>query len=137
MARLPLVDPEDESADEGVRQILGAIRAGAGRDYNVFRAVANHPALLAGIYDDAERAIVEYERRSTRMEPIENDLFERLRHHLSLEQVMELCFTVGVANVINRFHATFLTDLDAATLDELGDEPPLPLPPRRDGPGVI
>jgi hypothetical protein len=39
--------------------------------------------------------------------------------------------------VINRFHATFLTDLDAATLDELGDEPPLPLPPRPDGPGVI
>jgi hypothetical protein len=50
---------------------------------------------------------------------------------------MELCFTVGVANVINRFHATFLTDLDAATLDELGDGPPLPLPPRPDGPGVI
>jgi len=46
-------------------------------------------------------------------------------------------FTVGVANVINRFHATFLTDLDAATLDELGDGPPLPLPPRPDGPGVI
>ena len=92
--------------------------------------------LPPGIYDEAERAIVEYARRCTRMEPIENDLFERLRRHLSLEQVMELCFTVGVANVINRFHATFLTDLDAATLDELGDEP-LPLPPRPDGPGVI
>ena len=90
-----------------------------------------------GVFDDAGRAVVEYARRSTRMEPIDDDLFARLRRHFSLEQVMELCFTVGVANVINRFHATFLTDLDAATLDELGDEPPLPLPPRPDGPGVI
>jgi alkylhydroperoxidase family enzyme len=83
------------------------------------------------VYDEAERAIVEYARRSTRMEPITDDLFARLRDHLSVEQVMELCFTVGVANVINRFHATFLTDLDSATLEELGEDPPLPLPPRR------
>ncbi len=92
--------------------------------------------LPAGVFDDAGRAVVEYARRSTRMEPIDDDLFARLQRHFSLEQVMELCFTVGVANVINRFHATFLTDLDAATLDELG-EPPLPLPPHPDGPGVI
>jgi alkylhydroperoxidase family enzyme len=93
--------------------------------------------LPAGVFDDAGRAVVEYSRRCTRMEPIDDDLFARLRRHFSLEQVMELCFTVGVANVINRFHATFLTDLDAATLDELGDEPLLPLPPRPDSPGVI
>jgi alkylhydroperoxidase family enzyme len=49
MARLPLVDPDDESADENARRILGAVRAGAGRDYNVFRAVANHPALLEAL----------------------------------------------------------------------------------------
>jgi alkylhydroperoxidase family enzyme len=49
VARLPLVDPEDGSADERAREILGAIRAGAGRDFNVFRAVANHPALLESL----------------------------------------------------------------------------------------
>ena len=81
------------------------------------------------VYDEAERAIVEYAQRSTRMEPIDDDLFGRLRDHLSVEEVMELCFTVGVANVINRFHATFLTDVDTATVEELGDAPPLPLPP--------
>ena len=90
-----------------------------------------------GVFDAAGRAVIEYARRCTRMEPIDDELFARLRRHFSLEQVMELCFTVGVANVINRFHATFLTDLDAATLDELGDGPPLQLPPRPDGPGVI
>jgi hypothetical protein len=66
------------------------------------------------------------------MEPIDDDLFARLQRHFSLEQVMELCFTVGVANVINRFHATFLTDLDAETVEEMGNTPPLPLPPHPD-----
>ena len=88
--------------------------------------------LPSAVYDDAERAVVEYARRSTGMEPIDDGLFTRLRRHFSSEQVMELCFTVGVANVINRFHATFLTDVDAVTLEELGDAPPLRLPPRPD-----
>ena len=84
------------------------------------------------VYDDAERAVVEYSRRLTRVESIDGSLFARLRHHFSEAQVMELCFTVGVANVINRFHATFRTDLDAATSEELGNAPPLPLPPHPD-----
>jgi alkylhydroperoxidase family enzyme len=113
-----------------------ALGRSAGLSEEQLAHLADEP-LPAGVFDDAERAVVEYARRCTRMEPIDDDLFARLRRHLSLEQVMELCFTVGVANVINRFHATFLTDLDAATLDELSDEPPLPLPPRPDGPGVI
>jgi alkylhydroperoxidase family enzyme len=49
MARLPLVDPDDESTNESARRLLAGIRAGAGRDYNVFRAVANHPALLEAL----------------------------------------------------------------------------------------
>ena len=88
--------------------------------------------LPSAVYDDAERAVVEYARRSTRMEPIDDRLFTRLGRHLSREQVMELCFTIGVANVINRFHATFLTDVDAVTVEEMGNTPPLPLPPHPD-----
>jgi len=94
--------------------------------------------LPSDVYDDAERAIIEYARRSTGMKQITDDLFARLRDHLSIEQVMELCFTVGVANVINRFHATFLTDVDPATLQELGEDPPVRLPSGPDSrPGVI
>ena len=108
-----------------------ALGRSAGLSDQQLAHLADEP-LPAGVYDEAERVIVEYARRSTRMESIADDLFSRLRDHLSVEQVMELCFTVGVANVINRFHATFLTDVDAATLEELGDVPPLPLPPRPD-----
>jgi len=49
VARLPLVDPDGESTNESARRVLNAVRAGAGRDYNVFRPVANHPALLEAL----------------------------------------------------------------------------------------
>lgn len=42
---------------------------------------------------------------------------------------MDLCFTVGLSNLVNRFHATFLTDVDESTLEEIaGTSCPLPLP---------
>jgi alkylhydroperoxidase family enzyme len=105
-----------------------ALGRSAGLSDEQLAHLADEP-LPPRVYDDAAREIVEYARRSTRMEPIDDSLFTRLRRHFSSEQVMELCFTVGVANVINRFHATFLTDLDAETVEEMGNAPPLPLPP--------
>ena len=47
--------------------------------------------------------------------------------------MIELCFTVGNSGIVNRFHALFHTDLDAATIAELG-ESPLPLPQISDHP---
>jgi alkylhydroperoxidase family enzyme len=46
MGRLPLVDPDDESAPEPVRAVLRAMRETTGRDFNVIRATANHPAIF-------------------------------------------------------------------------------------------
>ena len=105
-----------------------ALGRSAGLSERQLAHLADEP-LPPDLYDETERVVVEYARRTTRMEAIDDSLFARLRRHFSVEQVMELCFTVGVANVINRFHATFRTDLDAATSEELGDAPPLPLPP--------
>lgn len=87
----------------------------AGLDEEQLRHIGDDP-LPDGVYDDLERVIVEYAQRSTRMEPIDDDLYGRLSSHLSQHQLIELCFTVGLSNLVNRFHATFLTDLDAETL---------------------
>lgn len=48
MARLPLVDSDDENADPLARQVLKAVAAARGRsvDPHVYRAVANHPRAL-------------------------------------------------------------------------------------------
>ena len=48
MARIPLVDSDDEGSDPLARQTLEQIRAMRGRavDPNVYRAMANHPQAL-------------------------------------------------------------------------------------------
>jgi hypothetical protein len=72
---------------------------------------------------------VEYAQRSTRLEPITDELFGRLSAHFSRQQLIEICFTVGLSNLINRFHATFLTDVDPATGEVLGPTCPMPMAP--------
>jgi alkylhydroperoxidase family enzyme len=74
-----------------------------------------------GVYDDLECTIITYARRSTRLEPIDDVLFEALATRFDDRQLIELCFTVGLSNMVNRFHATFHTDLDNSTLAELGE----------------
>lgn len=49
MPRLPLVDADDPDADPLAREILSKIRELRGHDFNVYRAVANHPEVLQGI----------------------------------------------------------------------------------------
>ena len=84
--------------------------------------------LPEGVYAPDEAAIVRYSQRSTRMEPIDDGTYAALAAHFDTKQIIEICFTVGLSNVVNRFHATFLTDLDPWTLDALGPACPLPYP---------
>jgi len=94
--------------------------------------------LPEGIYDAAEAAIIRYARKSTRLEPIDAATYDALAAHFSAQQIIDLCMTVGLSNMVNRFHATFLTDLDAETTAEVeagdriaGSCPiPRPKPPR-------
>jgi len=87
--------------------------------------------LPEGIYDEEAAAIVRYSQASTRMLPIDDALYAQLTAHFDPGQIIELCFVVGFSNLVNRFHATFLTAVDDATVASLTDACPLPLP----GPG--
>jgi alkylhydroperoxidase family enzyme len=84
--------------------------------------------LPAKIYEPDEAAIVRYSQRSTRLDVIDDTTYGALAEHFSVEQRIEICFTVGLSNMINRFHATFLTDLDPATQEALGTSCPLAYP---------
>ena len=81
-----------------------------------------------GLYSDEETAIIRYARTSTLMQPIDDELYDALARHLEAAQVVELCFVVGLSNMVNRFHATFLTPLDDATKTVLAESCPVPLP---------
>ncbi len=93
--------------------------------------------LPADVYDPAEAAIVRYARKSTRLEPIDGATYGDLARHFSQTQIIDICLTVGLSNMVNRFHATFQTDVDGQTLADLeaGDRAagacaiPLPKPP--------
>ncbi|HYC23866.1 MAG TPA: hypothetical protein VEI94_14240 [Candidatus Bathyarchaeia archaeon] len=91
------------------------------------RHVTDEP-LPDAVYAPEESAVIRYAQRSTRMLPIDAALYQDLERHFSRDQIIELCFTVGLSNLVNRFHATFLTDVDAATLAAVGDSSPLPIP---------
>ena len=63
------------------------------------------------------------------MERITDELYGELTRHFDVQQIIELCMTVSLSNQVNRFHATFLTDLDDDMAERLGPSCPLPLPP--------
>jgi alkylhydroperoxidase family enzyme len=85
--------------------------------------------LPEGVYGDDGAAIVRYAQASHRSQPISDEVYDDLRRHFSNEEVIDLCFVIGLSNLVNRFHATFLTDLDDRTADAVGASCPLPLPP--------
>jgi alkylhydroperoxidase family enzyme len=101
------------------------------------RSVGLTEAKLAGLaalepseheYSPVERTVIMYARRLTTGAAIDDDLYAELRRHFTLPQLVELCCTIGIANVINRFHATFHTPLDERTRAGLTAGSPLPLP---------
>lgn len=81
-----------------------------------------------GMYDDDEAAIVRYAQRSTRMAVIDDQTYGDLAADFTPEQLIEICFTVGLSNMINRFHATFLTEVDPQTQEALAPSCPLAYP---------
>ena len=87
-----------------------------------------------GIYEPEEASIVRYAQRSTAMQTIDDKTYGDLAAHFSPEQIIEICFTVGLSNMINRFHATFLTALDPETQEALAPSCPL-IYPEPAGPG--
>src|SRR5690348_789729 len=65
-----------------------------------------------GVYSAPEAAVVRYAQRATRMLPIDEPTYQDLAKHFSDQQMMAICFLVGVAQLVNRFNATFLPEVD-------------------------
>ena len=89
--------------------------------------------LPEGLFSSEEAAIVRYAQASTAMHPITDELYAALSRHFDTMRIMELWATVSLSNQVNRFHATFLTDVDDTTMAALGPRPPLPIPPQPTG----
>ncbi len=80
------------------------------------------------LFDEAGVAILTYAYKSTKMQTIDDATYGALRKHFDEKAIIEICFTVGLSNMINRFHATFLTEVDPQTQEALAPSCPLNFP---------
>jgi alkylhydroperoxidase family enzyme len=87
--------------------------------------------LPEGLYTSREAAIIRYAQQVTRQPPrVSEQVYHGLTEHFDNQQILQLCFIVGLSAMVNRIHATFLTDVDEGTLAMLeGTACPIPLPP--------
>ena len=65
-------------------------------------------------FDPVERVILEYAEVMAHNGKVSDDLYRRLREHLSERELIELMMMVGMSHLVNRFHATFQTELERA-----------------------
>ena len=84
--------------------------------------------LPEGMFSPAEEAIIVFARTSTWMQPITDEIYKNLQEHFNEQQIVEISWTVGLDQLVSRFHATVQTDLDASTTDQL-TSCPVTLPP--------
>jgi alkylhydroperoxidase family enzyme len=89
---------------------------GIGISEEKLRHLGDDP-LPDGVYSDAEAAIVRYAQRSTKTLRIDNATYQALAKHFSVQQMIEICLNVGLAQMTNRFNATFLSDVDDYILE--------------------
>ena len=73
--------------------------------------------LPEGVYTEAEVAIIRYAQKSTKLLPIDDSTYQALAKHFSVPQIIEICLNVGLAQITNRFNATFLTEVDDYIVD--------------------
>ncbi len=83
--------------------------------------------LPEGVYSLSEAAIVRYAVQSTLRITIDDELYAELAEHFTRKQIMDICLVVGQSNVVNRFHATFLTDVDPSTLEAVAAQGTCPI----------
>lgn len=72
-------------------------------------------------FNDLERLVLQYAEVLTKSNRVSDELYRELAARLSREELVELCFTVGLSNLVNRVHATFSTNLDDVTRAAVGD----------------
>ena len=51
------------------------------------------------------------------MASIDEATYQALAKHFSVQQMIEICLNVGLAQMTNRFNATFLSDVDDYILE--------------------
>ncbi len=73
----------------------------------------------APVFDETDRLVLRYADALTRENRVDAELYAALEARFPPRELFELCMAVSLAALINRVHATFLTDVDAATTQKV------------------
>ena len=84
-------------------------------------------AQSSALFDATDRLVLRYAEVLTRENRVTDELYAELAARFPQDELVELCFTVGLAALVNRVHATFRTDLDDLTRATVGDAAFCPL----------
>ena len=79
------------------------------------------------LFDDTDKLVMRYAEVLTRTCKVSDELYRQLEARFTRDELVELCFLVGLAALVNRVHATFGTDVDAATRASVADAPFCPI----------
>ena len=81
-------------------------------------------------FDATDRLVLRYTEELTRHNRVDDELYAALAERFAREELIELCMAVGLSALVNRVHATFLTDVDDSTDEKVGHLAVCALPPR-------
>ncbi|MGE3391522.1 MAG: hypothetical protein AB7O21_16055 [Gammaproteobacteria bacterium] len=79
-------------------------------------------------FDATDRLVIRYAEILTRENRVDDTLYAALAQRFAREEIVDLALTVSFAAFINRMHATFRTDLDRGTFEQVGDAAACALP---------
>ena len=75
----------------------------------------------SALFDATDRLVLRYAETLTRENRVSDELYAELAARFPQDELVELCFTVGLAALVNRVHATFGTGVDGITRAAVGD----------------
>jgi alkylhydroperoxidase family enzyme len=73
------------------------------------------------LFNEIDRQVLRYSTMLTTENRVPDDLYAELSARFAKDELVELCFTIGLAALVNRVHATFRTDVDGSTAESVGD----------------
>lgn len=82
-------------------------------------------------FDATDRLVLRYSEILTRDNRVDDALYAELAARFSKDELVDLAMTISLSAFVNRMHATFLTDLDESTFDQVGDAVACALPAYR------
>ena len=82
----------------------------------------------SSLFDETDKLVLRFADVLSRENSVDDALYGALVACFTQSELLKLSFTVSMAGMVNRVHATFLTDVDDSTVDAVSDTVFCPLP---------